>query len=320
VSSGSPEQHDQPAELAGLAAALGQRVLSWCTLAGGFSHETCLLELGDGPVVARLGGPHPAIEAAVMTAASEYVPVPEVLLVEPGNGSQRPAMVIEYVPGTLLSEVLAADKLSAAEFAELGAEVGRVAAAVGRVRFDRPGFFADAELTVRVDQPWSRQLPEFAANCMAATPAARLDRETQRTWAGLCAAHAPALARIDAQARLAHADLNPKNILVTRLGRDWQVAALIDWEFAFSCCPYGDAANMMRFAGEYPAGYADGFLAAFAGHQPAELPPPEDWGYLGRVLDMFALSDLVTRPSGHPVADQAAEVIRRWIAEGVPRR
>jgi hypothetical protein len=34
---------------------------------------------------------------------------------------------------------------------------------------------------------------------------------------------------------------------------------------------------------------------------------------------MFALSDLVTRPLGHPVADQAAEVIKRWIAEGVPR-
>jgi len=43
-----------------------------------------------------------------------------------------------------------------------------------------------------------------------------------------------------------------------------------------------------------------------------------DWDYLGRVLDMFALSDLVTRPPGHSVADQAAGQIRRWIANGVP--
>lgn len=319
MSSGSPEQRDQSAELAGLGAALGQRVLSSRTLAGGFSHETCLLELSDGPVVARFGGSDPAIEAAVMVAASEYVPVPEVLLVVPRAAHRRPAMVIEYVLGATLSSVLADDKLSSAEFGELGAEVGRMAAAVARVRFDRPGFFADAELAVQGDQPWSSQLPEFAAKCMADTPAARLDREIQRTWAGLCAAHAPALAGIDSQARLAHADLNPKNILVTGKGRDWQVAALIDWEFAFSSCPYGDAANMMRFAAEYPAGYADGFLAEFARHQPADLPPPRDWVYLGRVLDMFALSDLVTRPAGHPVADQAAEVIRRWIADGVPR-
>jgi len=319
VSSGSPELHDQPAELAGLEAALGQRVLASRTLAGGFSHETCLLELTHGPVVARFGGPDPAIEAAVMVAASEHVPVPEVLLVVPGGG-RRPAMVIEYMNGQPLSEVLAEDEFGRAEYAELGAEVGRVAAAVGAVRFDRAGFFADEQLTVKVEQPWSRQLPEFAANCMAATPTARLDRDTQRTWAGLCAAHAPALAKIDEQARLAHADLNPKNILVSRAGRDWRVAALIDWEFAFSCCPYCDAANMMRFASEYPDGYADGFQSAFAQHQPADLPPTEDWAYLGRVLDMFALSDLVTRPVGHPVAGQAADVIKRWIAEGVPRR
>lgn len=318
---------DEQAELAGIAARLGQQLLSSRTLAGGFSHETCLLELTGGPVVARFGGPDPAIEAAVMIAASEHVPVPEVLLVMPGRDGQRPAMVIEYVTGTPLAEVLAQDKLSPAEYAELGAEIGRMAAAVATVRFERAGFFANEDLTVLVEQPWSRQLPEFAANCMAATPTARLDRETQRTWAGLCAAHAPVLTAIDEQARLAHADLNPKNILVTgpgpggqARGGGWRVTALIDWEFAFSSSPYLDAANMMRFAADYPDGYIDGFTAAFADHQPADLPPPKDWAYLGRVLDMFALSDLVTRPIGHSVADQAGEVIKRWVADGVPRR
>jgi hypothetical protein len=36
-------------------------------------------------------------------------------------------------------------------------------------------------------------------------------------------------------------------------------------------------------------------------------------------MDMFALSDLVARPAGHPLADQAAVEIRRWIAAGIPR-
>jgi hypothetical protein len=34
---------------------------------------------------------------------------------------------------------------------------------------------------------------------------------------------------------------------------------------------------------------------------------------------MFALSDLATRAPGHPIADQAAEQIRRWVTDGVPR-
>ncbi|MDT5024431.1 MAG: hypothetical protein QOE61_857, partial [Micromonosporaceae bacterium] len=81
-----------------------------------------------------------------------------------------------------------------------------------------------------------------------------------------------------------------------------------------------DAANMARFGADYPARFLDGFRTAFADHHPADPALAEDWGYLGRVLDMFALSDLVTRPVGHPVAGQAADQVRRWVAEGVPRR
>jgi hypothetical protein len=99
----------------------------------------------------------------------------------------------------------------------------------------------------------------------------------------------------------------------------WRVDAVLDWEFGYSGCPYGDAANMARFGADYPARFLDGFRAAFADHQPAGGVLAEDWGYLGRVLDMFALSDLLTRPLGHPVADQAAEQVRRWVVHGVPR-
>jgi hypothetical protein len=76
---------------------------------------------------------------------------------------------------------------------------------------------------------------------------------------------------------------------------------------------------MARFGDDYPAGFLDGFRTAFADHQPTDLPLVEDWAYLGRVLDMFALSDLVTRPVGHVIADQAALQIRRLVAEGIPR-
>jgi hypothetical protein len=76
-----------------------------------------------------------------------------------------------------------------------------------------------------------------------------------------------------------------------------------------------DAANMARFEAQY----LDGFLAGFEDGQASDEPLPGDWLYLGRVLDMFALSDLVTRPAGHLIADQAAGVIRSWVEDGVPR-
>ncbi|MEO3817803.1 phosphotransferase [Plantactinospora sp. B24E8] len=308
-------------EISRIAAALDSTVLAARTLAGGYSHQTCLLTLADGAVVARFGGADPAVEAAVMDAARRHVPVPEVLLVLPaGAGEQsRPAMVIEYVAGTPLSEVLASDGFGSAAMAELGAEVGRVVAGIGAVTYDRPGFFADDRLTVREEQPWSAQLPEVAAACMANTPDVRLDPATRAGWLDLCRAYAPALVAVDGWSRLVHADVNPKNILVSRTGGGWRVDAVLDWEFAYSGCPYGDAANMVRFGADDPARYVVGFRRGFAEHQPDDLPLVEQWARLGRILDMFALSDLVTRPFGNPVADRAAEVIRDWVADGVPR-
>lgn len=320
-------------EIARVAGALGQPVTGCRTLAGGFSHETCLLELGPDRAVVRLGGTDPAIEAAVMAAAGACVPVPEVLLVlpaaaagtvaaggaAPAGGTARSAMVLEYVTGNPLSEVLdAADGTDGRALVGLGAEVGRVFAEIAAVTFGRPGFFADAELAIGEMPPWSEQLPGMAVTCMERVPPSRLDPATRRAWTQLCAAHAPALTRIDDQARLVHADANPKNVLVSSVGGGWRVDAVLDWEFSFSGCPYADFANMTRFEGAYPTGFVTGFRTGFGECQPAALARPDDWAYLGRVMDMFALSDLVTRPDGHPVADQAAVEIRRWIAEGIP--
>ncbi len=308
-------------ELQGVATALGDKVVATSVLAGGFSHETCLLTLADGQVVARFGGTDPVIEAGVMAAARRHVPVPDVLLVMPRGGEhERPAMVIEYVNGVVLSGVLAQGDLGRSEAAELGAEVGRVVAGVAAVEFDRRGFFLDGDLTVKEEQPWSQQLVEFAESCMAVAPESRLDRVTGRAWVRLCEASASALESVDGHTRLVHADINPKNILVSRAGRGWRVDALLDWEFSYSGCPYGDAANMARFGADYPEGFLDGFRVGFAEHQPADLPLDESWAYVGRVLDMFALSDLVTRPVGHAVADKAAEQIRLWVRHGVPDR
>jgi aminoglycoside phosphotransferase (APT) family kinase protein len=143
------------AEIHGIAAELGGSVVGTSTLAGGFSHETCLLTLTDRQVVVRLGGAAPAVEAAVMAVARPYVPVPQVLLVTPPRtAGARPAMVLEYVTGTLLSQVLSHDEAS---LGDLGAAVGRAVARIGAVTFQRRGFFADEHLSVHEERPWSRQ-------------------------------------------------------------------------------------------------------------------------------------------------------------------
>jgi len=138
-------------EVDAIAAALGRAMVAVRPLAGGFSHETCLLTLTGGDrVVVRLGGPDPAIEAAVMARAREQVPVPRVLRVVAAGEDVRPVMILEYVAGIPLSDVLSA---GGDGMAALGAEVGRVIASVGGVTFDRPGFFDSRELGLPRPRP-----------------------------------------------------------------------------------------------------------------------------------------------------------------------
>lgn len=312
-----------PEEIRRVESATGAAVREVRSLAGGYSHATSLVELADGGrVVVRCGGEAPLVEAAVMReAARAGIPVPAVRHVLPASdGGDRALTVLEFVEGELLGEVLEADRCAPEEAAALGAEVGSAISRIGRVSFDRPGFFDGERLAPGTGEPWSAQLPAFARQCMARTPAERLAAEEREAWAALCARLAPALDRVDAHARLVHADANPKNILISRRSGAWRVAAVLDWEFAFSGSPYADAANMLRFERDYPAGFREGFRAGFAARPPAGLPLEADWLFLGRILDMFALSDLATRPPGHAIADRAAAAMRGWLEEGVPDR
>ena len=292
-----------------VARALDGDVLRTRTLAGGFSHETSLVRFTDGrSVVARVGGGDHAVEAAVMTMAASRVPVPRVLRTLPETDGARAVMVLEHVDGVPLSAVTGTR--------ELGADVGRVLAAIGGITFDRPGFFADATLAVDPEPPWSAQLPGFVAACMEKVPGHRLTAATRAAWVRLCTTCAPRLAAVDGHARLVHSDANPKNLLVDAAAT--RVVSVLDWEFAYAGSPYADAANMLRFGADLTPAFRAGFVAGFAEHQPADLPLAPDWRYLGRLLDMFALSELLTRPDDNPVADQAADVVRRWLADGIP--
>lgn len=82
---------------------------------------------------------------------------------------------------------------------------------------------------------------------MRRVPPARLSTAERRARVERCTDEAPLLRSVDHVARLVHGDFNPKNLLVSRTPGGWQVAAALDWEFRFSGCPYGDAANLLRF-------------------------------------------------------------------------
>ena len=49
-----------------------------------------------------------------------------------------------------------------------------------------------------------------------------------------------------------HADYNGKNLLMQSTHEGWQVAAVLDWEFAFAGSPLFDTGNFLRHEADFP--------------------------------------------------------------------
>jgi len=294
----------------------GQWVTGRERLSGGYRNRNTRLDLNDGEsVVLRQYDADEAsricdVEAALLKRLRGVAPVPVLVAAEPsGTAAGQPALLTEFVPGQPLAAALA----EPGDHAGLGRAAGRALAAIGTVTFARPGFFGDGSLEPSAaDLPGG--LPGFVDQCLAAGPAPGvLSAAELAGLRALAQAGQPFAAEAAGARQLVHSDFNPKNLLVAP---DGSVAAVLDWEFAFSGSPLHDVGNMLRF--EQPPGFADGFAEGFAAGG-GDLPP--DWREISAALDLFALADLLTRPASHRYFGKAVSAVRARLADAArPRR
>jgi aminoglycoside phosphotransferase (APT) family kinase protein len=99
---------------------------------------------------------------------------------------------------------------------------------------------------------------------------------------------------------LVHGDFNGANILLRRGGGDtrWEVAAVLDWEFAMAGTSLFDVANMLR---HYKLRFGVGFERPFiGGFQAAGGTLPPRWREIARLLDFMSLVELLSRLDAGP--------------------
>ncbi|WP_405792454.1 phosphotransferase [Streptomyces sp. NBC_01506] len=252
-----------------------------------------------------------AVEIAVLDrAAARAVPVTAVVAADPlGRATGRPTLLYRFVDGTPLSQVLA-DGPTSGEARILGRAVGAALARIGRVRLPRPGAFGDVSLVPAPDGPaMLGDLPGFVDHCLlTAAPDRPLSATDSAALRALARRGPRALTAVAGERSLVHGDFNPKNVLVQRRGGRWAVAAVLDWELAFSGSPLFDVGNMLRFAHEYPPTFTTGFVDGFRSGN-GQLPA--DWLRLSRTLDLFALADILTAPPDPAYFARARRVLRR---------
>jgi aminoglycoside phosphotransferase (APT) family kinase protein len=307
-----------------LSTALPGRQLHGCTpLGGGFSNALYRVDVSAGtgdpvqPVVLRIfvrDGTRCAIESALAGKLRGIVPVPEVLWSDPGGEMiGQPFTLVQWVDGVLVDQVLAGGTV--ADVTAVGREVGAVLASIGSIRFNSAGFFGDGALEPRpLRNPAPEQLLTYVYARLFEGPAQdALDPSTRDAWWRLISDAAPCLHSVEGARSLVHADFNGKNLMVRNGPGGWQVAGVLDWEFAFSGSSLADVGNMLRFADEYPTGYADAFLTGFTAHGGSL---PDDWQRIARTLDVFSIVDFLCRSPDNPFREKARKLISAAVDRG----
>jgi aminoglycoside phosphotransferase (APT) family kinase protein len=101
------------------------------------------------------------------------------------------------------------------------------------------------------------------------------------------------LEAIKGQHSLVHADFNGSNILVRQVGSGWEVAAVLDWEWAFAYSPLLDIGNALRNYLSTPAkesAFIEGFVK-----QGGYLPT--DWKLIACLIDLSAMCEFLNAPT-----------------------
>jgi len=248
-------------------------------------------------------------EAALIRRLESRVPVPELFYAAETNPVTGHAYsILSWIEGRRL-DALAGEQLNSA-----GRALGAALANVHALKFDRFGFLgADLKLVHPIDLDRDGLLAYLEHSFVAGPGAARLGPELLSALRNFIEREGEKISPWPGAPCLVHGDCNGSNLLF-RQGADgaWELAAILDWEFAFSGTPGFDFAHLLRPPLGQHAGFADAVAASYRDAGGA-LPP--GWRTVARITDLFAWIDIASRPdAGANVIEDARNFIRAIIA------
>ncbi len=278
-------------------------------LSGGFSNSNYHIRFAEPgiSVVLRLHAGEGMIDHAYTTAQKEWeimhllqqnqaVVLPEPLYADlNGTRMGRPYTIMSFVAGERLSDLLVGrdrQTVGACAYA-----AGQTLAALHAVTFPHPGFFGPNLTTQPQVDTDGEGWRDYIAQCLTGHSRTWLGAELSEKLWQFVLAHQAEVATLPAQTVLVHADYNGKNILMQTTAEGWQVAAVLDWEFAFAGSPLFDIGIFLRHEDDLSPDYAQEFER---GYRAAGGALPPNWRRLGKLLDLLNLCEFLNTPHSRP--------------------
>lgn len=291
----------------------GRQVEAYEQLTGGKANTNYRVAIaGQGDFVLRVytnDGDGCARDLALLELVRGRVSVPRAIFAERQPAElEHPYALFEWVEGDSLMEAFACGE----DQRDLGSALGMTLAAIGSHHFDHAGFF-NSDLTLSSTEP-PRWL-DYVTECLLDKGTA-LDPFLASQALDFLHRHAALLPKPDDAAALVHGDYKAGNVLVRRSGpaQVWTIAAVLDWEFAFSGSPLFDLAPLLRFSHRLPPEFEQGVVE---GLYEGGRALPHDWKRRVKLLDFADLCDFARQPGrgaklAGDVSDLIAKTMREW--------
>jgi Ser/Thr protein kinase RdoA (MazF antagonist) len=256
-----------------------------------------------------------ARELQLHAQLNNQIPVPTFLYHDDScTHIAYPYAVMEWVDGILMREVI----LSKNEHAirACAREAGKYLAVLRGMKLSRGGFF-QPDSSIRPFNQDEDYLPYIHFLLRQPTVRASLGPSSHAAVSKIISNEVHHLPHKD-DANLTHADYDPANMLVRQIAGEWQISAILDWEFALASTYLLDIGLFLRYSHLLPACYESAFIASVEKYSGA-LPP--DWRLAAKLMDLLCLLQLLyynprdQRPHLH---DDVLALIKNIIAELLP--
>jgi len=254
-------------------------------------------EANYDPVVLRVyrDGAEPCRkEVALHSLLRAHVRVPEILHSKTDDSGVS-FSVLQYINGITFQQLTSSGNVLA--ISDAARSVGRTLGAIGQVRFPRPGKLEVEKSSnqLRVGEPFITgpdSIPRLLDRFLESTVCCeRLGADLTSSVRDFVWAWSSAIPNLDERPTLVHNDFGNRNILVREDNGQWVVAAVLDWELAFSGSQLLDVGHFLRYekacTPQQEPFFSQGFIES--GGQ-----LPEDWKAIVRVIDLTGLVECLT--------------------------
>jgi aminoglycoside phosphotransferase (APT) family kinase protein len=289
-------------------------------LSGGLINTNIKVLFGDQEsFVLRLYRDGPAAclkELALHDLIKSAVPVAKIIHAEPDGFEDLPAFsALEFVDGLTFQQLKRTRDLQAVQQAAYS--VGETLATIGRFRFPKPGALRVEDGTLTVGSPFiegpnpiPRLLDKFLSSpvCQQRAGSKLIDQIHEFGWS-----NSDQIPDLHFHPSLVHCDFGNRNIVVHQKDGGWGVAAVLDWELAFSGSALLDVGNFLRYE-RFDNPLREPYFSRGFTENGGELL--DNWKLIVRIIDLTGLVECLTHKNlPDDVTSEIINLIEATIAQ-----